>query len=134
MFIGLMMTATMLNGCGQKEDTQNTTQQTTGNVTEENGEGEEAAQESEAVLGEVESVSDNSITIAVGTMKERGEAPRGDAGEKSGGEAREKPQGETPESETREKTEGEAPEGEAGEKPEGEVLPAKAREWTVMRL
>ncbi len=87
MFIGLMMTATMLNGCGQKEDTQNTTQQTTGNVTEENGEGEEAAQESEAVLGEVESISDNSITITVGTMKERGEA-----------------------------------------------LPAKAREWTVMRL
>lgn len=77
--IGLMMTATMLNGCGQKEDTQNTTQQTTGNVTEESGEGEQEAQESQEIFGEVESVSDNSITIAVGTMKQRGDAPMGDA-------------------------------------------------------
>jgi hypothetical protein len=103
--MGIVMTAAVLNGCGQKEDTENSAQQTTVEAVED--ESSEGEQESDAILGEVTEIGENSITIALGTMKERGEAPQGE----------EKPEGETPE-------EGEKPEGEApeeGEKPEGEA-------------
>ncbi len=98
--MGIVMTTAILSGCGQKDNTENSGQQTTVEAID----GEE---ESDTILGEVTAVDENSITIALGTMKERGEAPGGNG---------EKPEGEAPGG-NGEKPEGEAP-GENGGKPE----------------
>ena len=107
--MGIVMTAAMLSGCGQQGNTENTTPNTS---VESNGE----EQQSDEVLGEVTEVGEDSITIAVGTKKDMGEAPGGGSGQNG-----EKPEGEAPTGENGEKPEGEAPGGENGEKPEGEA-------------
>ena len=80
------------------------------------GESSDEGQEN-VVLGEVKSVSDSEITIAVGTMKEMGQ-PGGDGqngGEPNGqgGEAPEKPEGDDQDGEVPEKPEGDNQNGEA---------------------
>ena len=74
------------------------------------GESSDEGQEN-VVLGEVKSVSDSEITIAVGTMKEMGQ-PGGDG--QNGGE----PNGQG--GEAPEKSEGDDQDGEVPEKPEGD--------------
>lgn len=97
------------------------------------GESSDEGQEN-VVLGEVKSVSDSEITIAVGTMKEMGQP--GGAGQNGGepngqgGEAPEKPEGDDQsgeasddngqDGEAPEKSEGDDQDGEAPEKPEGD--------------
>lgn len=82
--MGIVMTAAMLSGCGQQGNTENTTPNTS---VESNGE----EQQSDEVLGEVTEVGEDSITIAVGTKKDMGEAPGGGSGENG-----EKPEGGAP--------------------------------------
>ena len=90
-------------------------------TTDESGEADASSENDDesqenVVLGEVKSVSDSEITIAVGTMKEMGQ-PEGDG---QSGEAPEKPEGDDQDGEAPEKPEGDGQNGEAPEKPEGD--------------
>lgn len=106
--MGVMMAASVFTGCGQSDSTENAGQDTT----------VEAVVEDTGVLGEVTVVGEDSITIAVGTRKERG--GQGNM-EKPDGKSGEKPQGE-------------APSGEPGEKPQGDrpsMLELTGEEQTI---
>lgn len=120
--MGIVMTATILNGCGKNSDTETDSPQTTVEAAEE--ESTEEFQEAESVLGEVTAVNEESITIAVGTQKEMSE--QGD-GEKPEGRP-EGERGEAPEGENDEAPE-EQPGGDNGEKPS--MLDLTGEEQTI---
>ena len=110
--MGVMVAATSVPAVAYAESTQTETAQenTDADSTAEEakaGDAKEAQdQDEDTIWGEVKSVSDTEITIAVGTKKEMGQ-PGGD-----GQEAPEKPEGDG--------QQGEDQNGEAPEKPEGE--------------
>ena len=87
--------------------------------SDENAQSDEA--EENVILGEVKSVSDTEITIAVGTMKEMGQ-PGGNGQGQPGGDGQ---NGEAPE-----KPDGDGQDGEAPEKPEGDGQDDQASDST----
>ncbi len=119
--MGIVMTAAVLGGCGQKNAVENDNQQTT--IEAEQGDNSE--EETEEILGEVTDVTENSITIAVGTKKEmeRMEKPEGEPSEEKG----EAPEGQ-PSGDMGEAPEGQ-PSGDMGEKPS--MLELTGEEQTI---
>ena len=96
MIMGVMITATSVGSAATvfAADSKTESTQDAGDTTEDTAEASDT-EESNEILGEVKSVEDGKITIAVGTRKEmdqHGEQPQG--GEN--GEAPEKPDGEAP--------------------------------------
>lgn len=119
--MGIVMNAAVLGGCGQKDAVENDNQQTT--IEAEQGDNSE--EETEEILGEVTEVTENSITIAVGTKKEteRMEKPEGKPSEEKG----EAPEGQ-PSGDMGEAPEGQ-PSGDMGEKPS--MLELTGEEQTI---
>ena len=119
--MGAMVAATSVPAVAYAESTQTETAQenTDADSTAEDakaGDAKEAQdQDEDTIWGEVKSVSDTEITIAVGTKKEMGQ-PGGD-----GQEAPEKPEGDGQQEDAQgEDQQGEDQNGEAPEKPDGE--------------
>ena len=119
--MGVMVAATSVPAVAYAESTQTETAQenTDADSTAEDakaGDAKEAQdQDEDTIWGEVKSVSDTEITIAVGTKKEMGQ-PGGD-----GQEAPEKPEGDGQQEDAQgEDQQGEDQNGEAPEKPDGE--------------
>lgn len=126
MIMGVMITATSVGSAATvfAADSKTESTQDAGDTTEDTAEASDT-EESNEILGEVKSVEDGKITIAVGTRKEmdqHGEQPQGgENGEapekpdeddaKEGGDAKDtESTGETPDDKT---DKGEAPDGEA---------------------
>ena len=126
MIMGVMITATSVGSAATvfAADSKTESTQDVGDTTEDTAEASDT-EESNEILGEVKSVEDGKITIAVGTRKEmdqHGEQPQGgENGEapekpdeddaKEGGDAKDtESTGETPDDKT---DKGEAPDGEA---------------------
>lgn len=126
MIMGVMITATSVGSAAIvfAADSKTESTQDAGDTTEDTAEASDT-EESNEILGEVKSVEDGKITIAVGTRKEmdqHGEQPQGgENGEapekpdeddaKEGGDAKDtESTGETPDDKT---DKGEAPDGEA---------------------
>ena len=119
--MGVMVAATSVPAVAYAESTQTETAQenTDADSTAEDakaGDAKEAQdQDEDTIWGEVKSVSDTEITIAVGTKKEMGQ-PGGE-----GQEAPEKPEGDGQQEDAQgDDQQGEDQNGEAPEKPEGE--------------
>ena len=96
MIMGVMITATSVGSAATvfAADSKTESTQDAGDTTEDTAEASDT-EESNEILGEVKSVEDGKITIAVGTRKEmdqHGEQPQGGGD----GEAPEKPDGEAP--------------------------------------
>ena len=96
MIMGVMITATSVGSAATvfAADSKTESTQDAGDTTEDTAEASDT-EESNEILGEVKSVEDGKITIAVGTRKEMdqpGEQPQGGGD----GEAPEKPDGEAP--------------------------------------
>ena len=96
MIMGVMITATSVGSAATAfaADSKTESTQDAEDTTEDTAEASDT-EESNEILGEVKSVEDGKITIAVGTRKEMdqpGEQPQGDGN----GEAPEKPDGEKP--------------------------------------
>ena len=126
MIMGVMITATSVGSAATAfaADSKTESTQDAGDTTEDTAEASDT-EESNEILGEVKSVEDGKITIAVGTREEMGqpgEQPQGgENGEapekpdeddaKEGGDAKDtESTGETPDDKT---DKGEAPDGEA---------------------
>ena len=115
--MGIMVAGASMPMMVYAEDSNTEVSADAGAVTDATDESDEADASSEnddesqenVVLGEVKSVSDSEITIAVGTMKEMGQ-PEGDG---QSGEAPEKPEGDGQDGEAPEKPEGDGQDGEA---------------------
>ena len=105
MIMGVMITATSVGSAATAfaADSKTESTQDAEDTTEDTAEASDT-EESNEILGEVKSVEDGKITIAVGTRKEMGqpgEQPQGGGN----GEAPEKPDGEAPDGN------GQAPDG-----------------------
>ena len=114
--MGIMVATTSVPVLVYAEDSKTEAAADAADTTDESVEADASDESSDegqenVVLGEVKSVSDSEITIAVGTMKEMGQ-PGGDG--QNGGE----PNGQG--GEAPEKPEGDDQDGEAPEKPEGD--------------
>ena len=104
MLMGVMITATSVGSTAtafaadskteSTQDADNTTEDTAEASDEKADDSKEETNENE-ILGEVKSVEDGKITIAVGTRKEMGQPGEQHQGEENG-EAPEKPEGEAP--------------------------------------
>ena len=104
MLMGVMITATSVGSTAtafaadskteSTQDADNTTEDTAEASDEKADDSKEETNENE-ILGEVKSVEDGKITIAVGTRKEMGQPGEQPQGEENG-EAPEKPEGEAP--------------------------------------
>ena len=114
--MGIMVATTSVPGMVYAEDSKTETAADAAN--DESGEADASGESSDEsqenmVLGEVKSVSDSEITIAVGTMKEMGQP--GDDGQNGGepnsqgGEAPSDQDGEAPEKPEGDNQDGEAP-------------------------
>ncbi len=106
--LSMVLGLTMLNGCGKADK-----ETKTGTMVSKDKE------DKNTIYGEVSQITEDTITIKVGTRKEREHPEEGNGG-RSEGEMPGKPSGERPEGEAPEKPSGEQPEGEMPEKPSGE--------------
>ena len=119
MIMGVMITATSVGSTAtafaadskteNTQDADDTTEDTAKASDEKTDDSKEETNENE-ILGEVKSVEDGKITIAVGTRKEMGQPGEQPQGEENG-EAPEKPEGEAPDGngDGQETPDGEAP-------------------------
>ena len=112
--MGIMVATTSVPAMVYAEDSKTEAAADAADTTNESGEADASGESSDesqenVVLGEVKSVSDSEITIAVGTMKEMGQP----AEDGQNDEASEKPEGDDQDGEAPEKPEGDNQDGEA---------------------
>ena len=112
--MGIMVATTSVPALVYAEDSKTEAAADAADTTDESGEAAASSENDDesqenVVLGEVKSVSDSEITIAVGTMKEMGQP----AEDGQNDEASEKPEGDDQDGEAPEKPEGDNQDGEA---------------------
>ncbi|MEY8390000.1 hypothetical protein AALA98_01290 [Lachnospiraceae bacterium 45-W7] len=115
LLLSVTLGISVLNGCGRA-----------GKGTKTESVATQDKKDEDAVYGEVSQVSDNAITIKVGTRKEmewpQGETPSQPPGENPQRSSEEQPPGEIPQRSGEQQPSGEAPQKPTDEQPSGEAL------------